>query len=129
MNIKSVGIGLITTIALVFASTANADKGIDKDELKALIVGKTLEGNMIKWKTTYKMYVAPSGEFSRAYGNGTDEKGEWYINKKGKLCFIINDTVCRRIKRRGDGGYNVYSGQQELKQTIEKIVEGNPYNL
>jgi len=120
---------------VIFAafSVANADTRVEKDELKALITGKTLEGKWIVWDSNYRMYLAPSGDMKRVYGKGTeltdDLSGTWMINKKGKLCFEVNNMKCRRVKKRDDGGYNLYNKRGEVRQTIEKITDGNPYNL
>jgi len=110
-----------------------AETKVEGDELKNLITGKTLEGKWIDWESNYRMFMDPSGEFKRLYGKGselTNElSGTWWISKKGKLCFEVNNKACRRVKKRDDGGYNLYNKQKELKQTIEKITDGNPYNL
>lgn len=129
MNILRASIILSGIVTLIFASSLPADTRVEKDELKALISGKTLEGKWITWQTTYKMYLDPSGELRRIYGSGNKEEGRWWVNKKGKLCFEIEDKACRRVKQRGDGGYNLYNRQKELKQTIEKIANGNIYNM
>lgn len=49
--------------------------------------------------------------------------------KNGKLCYEIRNKFCRRVKRRNDGGYNLFNKKKELLQTIEKITDGNPYKL
>ena len=125
---------IVCFICIVFILGAlitpiHADKKVGKERLKELIVGKTIEGNWTDWDTTYKMYLHPNGSFSRVYGKGNNETGEWRINQKGKLGIIMHNERCRRVKQRADGGYNLYNKQGQLKQTIEKISEGNPHNL
>lgn len=126
-------IGLVGVVLVLFVSPLLAESPVEKGELKSLITGKTLEGRWILWDSNYRMYMDPSGELKRVYGKGTDISnqldGTWWINKKGKLCLEVENRTCRRVKRRDDGGYNLYNKNKELKQTIEKIVDGNPYNL
>jgi predicted RNA-binding protein (virulence factor B family) len=120
---------LLISLMFIVSTSVFADKGLEKDELEALVTGKTLEGKWIKWNTTYRMYLATSGEFRRIAGTATKEEGRWWINKKGKLCFEKNQKVCRRVKQREDGGYNLYNRKKELMQTIDKILDGNPHKL
>lgn len=129
MNIRQIIIVLLGFFVLVFTDLLLADTRVDKQALKELITGKTLEGRWITWNTTYKMYLDPSGNFNRIYGSDNKEQGRWWVNKKGKLCFEIEEMACRRVKSRNDGGYNLYNKRKELKQTIEKISDGNIYKL
>jgi len=123
-------VGLVLT-SLLFSlpATVFADRRVEKEELEKLVSDKTLEGKWIKWNTTYKMYLAPSGEFRRIAGTATKEEGRWWVNKKGKLCFEKDQKACRRVKQRDDGGYNLYNRKKELMQTIEKILDGNAHKL
>lgn len=120
---------LVISLMFIISTSVFADKRVEKEELEALITGKTLEGKWIKWNTTYKMYLDPSGEFRRIAGTATKDEGRWWVNKKGKLCFEKNQKACRRVKKRDDGDYNLYNKKKELMQTIEKIVDGNPHKL
>ena len=129
MNMKYLYILLIACFSVFSVNTLSAETRVDGDELRELIVGNTLEGKWIMWGTTYKMYIDPVGEFRRVFSNDNNDDGEWKINDKGKLCYIMNNKACRRVKKRDDGGYNLYNKQKELKQTIEKIQKGNVYNL
>jgi hypothetical protein len=131
MNKKLLCQCLLGVIVLVLTNTTYADKRVNKDKLEKLISGNTLEGKWFRWETNYRMYLDPSGDFIRVYGDefGSSETGRWFINKKDKLCFEIANTACRRVKQRGDGGYNLYGAKKVLKQTIEKITEGNHYKL
>lgn len=121
--------------ALVFlANPLFAGQRVDGDELKSLITGKTLEGRWILWASSYRAYLDSDGSFTRIFGKGgkleMNDSGTWWINKNGKLCYkVTNNTACRRVKRRNDGGYNLFNKRKVLKQTIEKITDGNPYKL
>lgn len=126
---KSVYITFLTCLALLFSAGALADNKVGKQELTALVSGKTVEGNWVVWKTTYKMYLDSSGKMYRHWGKTSTEKGEWFVNEQGKLCFVVNTTKCRRVKRRNDGGFNLYNKEQQLVQTIEKIQDGDIYHL
>jgi len=129
MKTGYIATSILGILSLLFVGTISADTRVDKQELEELITGKTLEGQWIMWNTTYKMYMDPSGELNRVYGDGKKQHGRWWVNKKGKLCFEVDNKACRRVKKRGDGGYNLYNKQKELKQTIEKISDGNIYKL
>ena len=125
---------LLIGLFLVFATNSLiAETKVSGDELRSLISGKTLEGKWLLWDSNYRMYMDPSGEFRRLYGKGTELtnefNGTWTINKKGKLCYEVKNMACRRVKKRDDGGYNLYNKKKELKQNIKKITDGNPYNL
>lgn len=129
MTGKSIYIAFLTCLTLLFTSGAIAGKKVGKQELTALLTGKTVEGDWVVWKTTYKMYLDPSGKMYRHWGKTSTEKGEWFVNEQGKLCFVVNTTKCRRVIRRGDGGYNLYNKEKQLVQTIEKIQDGDVYSL
>ena len=124
---------IIFCLVVFYIQPSNAETKVTGEELKELITGKTLEGRWMLWESNYRMYMDPSGEFKRIYGKGdeltSNLDGNWWINKKGKLCYEVNKTACRRVKKRDDGGYNLYNKRGELKQTIDKITDGNPYNL
>lgn len=133
MNIKQHYLLLASLALIVFANPVYAETRVGKDALINLISGKTVEGKWMLWDSNYRMYVNPSGDFKRVYGKGdkltNNFNGSWSVNKKGKLCFEVNNKVCRRVKQHEDGGYNLYNKKKVLKQTIEKITDGNPYNL
>jgi hypothetical protein len=121
---------LLFIISTVFSvNTLSAETRVDGDELRELIVGNTLEGKSITWGTRFKIYFDSSGEFKRNFSNDNYDEGEWEINKKGKLCYMIESRYCRRVKKRDDGGYNLYNKKKELRQTFEKIHKGNVFNL
>jgi hypothetical protein len=123
-----VGFALVFLVNPLFAG-----QRVDGDELKSLITGKTLEGRWILWASSYRVYLDPDGSFSRVFGKGgkfgENDSGRWWVNKKGKLCYEVRNKACRRVKRRSDGGYNLFNKKKVLKQTIEKITDGNPYKL
>lgn len=135
LKVKSVFLACLFSLLIIniVINPAFAETKVGKEELEKLITGKTLEGRWILWESNYRSYMDPNGDMKRVYGKGddlsNDFSGTWWINKKGKLCFEVNNRACRRVKKRDDGGYNLYNKQGELKQTIEKITEGNPYNL
>lgn len=124
---------MVGCFLLFTANSLLAETIVSGDELRNLVSGKTLEGKWILWDSNYRMYMDPSGEFKRLYGKGSDLTnhfdGTWSINKKGKLCYEVKNKACRRVKKRDDGGYNLYNKKGDLKQTIDKITDGNPYNL
>lgn len=124
----------ILCLVIFFAvNTVNAETRVEKDDLEKLVTGKTLEGKWIMWESNYRMYLHPDGSFKRIYGKGETfdvrDSGSWWVSKNGKLCYKINKKACRRVKQRDDEGYNLYNKQMKLKQTIEKITDGNPYKL
>ena len=101
---------------------------LDGDEIKKLLLGNTAEGKFAKWGTTHKTYFDPTGKLRRIDNLNNKESGFWAIDNEGHLCIEIGRRKCNTVKRRPDGGYDVYRAG-ELRHTYDKIVKGNPYNL
>lgn len=116
-------------LAMNLVALSFAGEKLDKDTLETLIKGNTVEGKKIKWKSTYKMYLDPSGEFRRIDSNNNNEGGVWRVESDGTLCMTGRKENCRAIKQRSDGGYDVYSDRGQVVWTMDKFSPGDPYNL
>lgn len=120
------------TILLVFLAAilpVQAEQAMTADEIKATLSGNTAEGQLLKWGISHQTYFHTSGEFRRVDGNGNKGKGKWYVDNYNHLCFEARRSRCRIIKKRDDGGYNMYNRKEELIATFDKIVPGNPHDL
>lgn len=105
---------------------------MDKASLEQLIKGNTVEGTRIKWKTTYKMFFDASGKYSRIDSRNNEEHGKWKVQKDGSLLMIDNKREkenVRIVKKREDGGYDMYNQNGVVILTMDKVSPGNPYNL
>lgn len=129
MYYKLIRVTVFFVLTLFVVSISVAEEKISQSEAVELLKGNTAEGKIVQWDTTYKMYLHPSGKLVRLDSRGNVEKGNWRINKKGKFCIEFNAEKCRTLKKRSDGGLNLYNRQGELKLTIDKIVSGNPNNM
>ena len=116
-------------LAMNLLGLSFAGEQLDKNTLETLIKGNTVEGKLIKWETTYKMYFAPSGTFRRIDSLNNKTGGEWYVESDGTLHMIGRKEKYRMVKQRSDGGYDVYSPRDQVIWTFEKVSPGNPYNL
>lgn len=122
----SISIGLLLMILIGWAY---ADEQLDKEALETLIKGNTVEGKIIKWKSTYKMYFDPSGKFRRIDSLNNKEGGDWYVEDDGKLIMIGRKKKYRSIRQHSDGGYDVYNPSGQVIWTMDKVIPGNPYDL
>ena len=116
-------------MAMSLPGLSFAVEQLDKQTLETLIKGNTVEGRNLKWKTTYKMYFAPSGRFKRIDSLDTRYGGEWYVERDGMLRMVGRKEKYRTVKQRSDGGYDVYGVSGNLIWTMDKVIPGNPYNL
>ena len=107
-----------------------ADKPIDKDAFEAAIKGNTVEGRKIKWETTYKMYLEPSGKYFRVDSLNNKENGKWSMAKNGDLVIEgRKGSKSRAVTQRDDGGYDIHNDRDQVIWTIDKIVPGDPHGL
>ncbi len=116
-------------LALSLSGGVLADGQLDKETLETLIKGNTIEGMILKWKSSYKTYFDPSGKYGRIDSKNNKEGGVWKVEKDGSLTMVGRKEKRRIIKQRDDGGYDVYNHKGQVTWTIDKITPGNPYNL
>lgn len=128
MNKKSILLAVCALLSFNTIGLAYAEEKIGQDEAISMLTGNTVEGKIVKWGTAYKMYLHPSGRLVRLDSKGNVEKGMWRINDSGKFCIEFGAEKCRTIKKRKDGGLNLYNRQGDLKLTIDKVIPGNPNN-
>ena len=122
----------VVSIFMIPLNSLLAATSVDKATLEQLIKGNTIEGSLVKWKTTYKTYFDPSGKFSRVDSLNNVERGTWVVSDDGRLLmtgFKKGKEKDREVKKRDDGVYEVYSDRGEVIWTIEKVSPGNPYDL
>ena len=128
-------INIIFTVALVFFANTSFAKGLNSDELKALINDKTVESESARGFAA-KTYYSPDGSY-RKIKRDEFTKGVWYINSDGKLCKKVDGestASCRLIVKEGDVWkvYKVFSkptNPWKHKSTWLKILDGNPDKL
>jgi len=116
-------------LSMILPGLSLAGEQLDKHSLETLIKGNTIEGNNLKWKTTFRMYFDPTGRFKRKDSLGNKNGGEWFIEQNGSLRMIGRKEKYRTVKQRSDGGYDVYGVSGNLIWTMDKIIPGNPYNF
>ena len=120
---------IVSVLLLVFALPVCADEAMKAEEIKSLLSGNTVEGQLTKWGISQTTYYESSGHFRRIDGNNNKGKGKWYVDKHDYLCHEGRRERCRIMKKRDDGGYNLYNKKEELLLEIGKVLPGNPHNL
>lgn len=106
-----------------------AGEKVSSDSLESALKGNTVEGRKLKWKTTYKMYLDPSGRMGRVDSLDNVEAGEWRVDSDGALCIQVRKNRCRVVEQRDDGGYDVFNQRGQKIWTMDTISPGNPYGL
>ena len=83
-----------------------AGKALSGDELKALIVGKTIASHHNMKDFDFKVYFDASGTMTQVMDDGTRKEGTYTITDSGEHCVDIggNDN-CAMIEDNGDGTY------------------------
>ncbi|NOQ79142.1 MAG: hypothetical protein GQ546_07050 [Gammaproteobacteria bacterium] len=125
---------LFTVILLLFANVSFAG-GLNSDEAKVLITGKTVESESARGFPA-KTYYSPDGTYRKSKRDELT-KGVWYIDSDGKLCRRIDGettATCLLIVKKSDVWklYKVPSKPTKPwkhKTTFIKITDGNPNNL
>lgn len=128
MKTKTILLATCCLVLLGTAGLARAEYELSKQQALKLLSGNTVEGKIIKWNTTYKMYLHPGGKLVRLDSRGNVEKGMWRISNQGKFCIEFHWEKCRIMKKREDGGLNFYNNAGKLKFTVDKVIPGNPNN-
>ncbi len=128
----------ILTTCLFCSQTTFAAGWLTKPEIKNLLSGNTAKGHYER-RAQHTARMVPVGIEIRFFRDGTaekkierfdaskgtyTEKGEWFVNKKGRLCTIWqpkNKKQCRRVKHSGNGNYALVG----KKQTVEfEVIPG-----
>jgi len=128
----------ILTIWVFCSQTTFAADWLTKPEIKNLVSGNTAKGHHERRAQNTARMVQVGIEI-RFFSDGTaeqkterfasskgiyTEKGEWFVNKKGRLCTIWrpkNKKQCRRVKHAENGNYALVG----KKQTVEfKVIPG-----
>ena len=127
----------VLTIAslLVIGTPYAAADDLDKDAVRQLVIGKTVEAVHVPRGYPITTYYLPDGTFQQDR-DGERESGTWHVDGQGKLCTMRTGWggECRVIAQEGDlwKAYKipnkVWKGRQH-KRTFNRILEGNPHNL
>lgn len=142
-------------LMLIFSGSVFAegvDKWLNSKQIIELINGNTAEGHRdvptieyygLTASVVFKTYFRPDGELieaPEAFTGGRSEltlpiHGNWW-SRKGWLCYIFRDSVrgagqrmCWRVVPLETGTYGLYSKSGELRQTWDRVVDGDPYDL
>lgn len=101
MKIRSSSLALLFTLASFQAAAADA---LTNDQIKALIVGKTVQAEHIIKETEFKMYFAPDGSATRKGDNGI-KTGSYRIENNMHCIDMGKGENCGTIVANGDGTY------------------------
>ena len=129
---KSIYVVTYCLLSLLVMGLSHAEEKIVAEEkteitdLRLIITGNTVEGKIVKSHTSYKMYFHPSGKLVRHDSKANVEKGSWRVSNKTDLCLTFAAEKCFTVKKRGDGEFDLYSANEELIFTIDKVILGNP---
>ena len=124
----------LAVLAVVFCGcqTAFAADWLTKPEIQNLLSGNTLKGHYER-RAEHTARMVQVGVEIRFFGDGTaeqkierfdssrgtyTEEGEWFVNKKGRLCTIWrpkNKKMCRRVKQEGSGNYALVGKNQTVE--------------
>jgi len=129
---KSIDVVIFCLLSFLVVGLSHAEERPGAEEkteitdLRLIITGNTVEGKIVKSHTNYKMYFHPSGKLVRHDSKANVEKGGWRISNKTDLCITFAAEKCFTVKKRGDGEFDLYSPDEELVFTIDKVILGNP---
>ena len=117
-----------------FPTVAVAGK-LNADEVRQLVSGNTLEFKHVDDARLKTRFYASDGTFRQLNKKGKKKKGKWSITKNGQLCNKSKrEGVCHSIYKQGDvwntyiGRTNPTGGDKHIN-TIQKVLDGNPYGL
>lgn len=116
-------------MTVVFAtSLATASETLSKQEVEKLLIGNTAEGMNTQFEFKMTWYFRKDGAIKKQKASGQRGKGEWSIDKQGRLCYIdkhMEEPACEPVIREPDGKYYANDG----KWRFDKVLPGNPHNL
>lgn len=146
---------LVLVISLSFpVSSALADTWLSGKEIKQLVSNKTAIGShkmqarenvSLTHTVMFKTYFNANGQLiekvdsaggsTSSGGQGFPAHGTWKV-AKGKLCFSFKDSLvdrgkmkCLKVRKKGDGTYELCKGTGEVNRVWKQVVSGNPHSL
>lgn len=123
MKIKSTSLALLFTLASFQTSAAETLSG---DQIKALIVGKTVQVEHLMKDTEFQMYFAPDGTAIRKGGNGI-KTGTYRIENNMHCIDMGKGENCGTVVANGDGTYKrLKNGKKHVINWL-KFSEGKTF--
>jgi hypothetical protein len=126
-NNIAIRLAFTLTLVLGMASSALAGKALSADELKALIVGKTVSAHHNIKDKDFKVYFDADGTMVQILANGKKREGSYEISSSGEHCVDIGGTDnCAMIEDNGDGTYTrVLSNNDKRVIDWTAFTDGN----
>jgi len=118
-----------TVIVASFLSSASAGEKLNKDEVRQLITGNTIEEVFVEKPWQNKIYFTTDGKFNRIDQNGNPDSGKWNFDPDGSLCLERKKRKCWYLEAAEEGVYHVISRRRGQHTKTWKVVTGNPYKL
>jgi hypothetical protein len=121
---------LFSASALSLATTASGADAMNADQVQALFAGKTAAVTVVANGLGQRTYFAKDGKLAQVNDKGERRSGTWRVDAGGSQCILWSGEkeVCDKIVPQGNGIYQRYRGAKHIV-TINKIVDGNPYDL
>ena len=129
MHKKSIYATAYCLFILFIVGLSHAEDELYQDDVRNILVGNTIEGEIIERDTSYKMYLHPSGKLIRLDSKDALEKGRWKITQNDELCINFGTEKCLTIKKRGEGEFDLYNQNGDLELKIDKVTLGNPNKM
>lgn len=93
-------------VCMITSSQTMAGKTLSKDEINALVTGKTIESKHLVRDFSFKVYFDTDGETAyRALPNGNIKQTSYSINGNKHCLFWKGKNRCATIEDNGDGTY------------------------
>lgn len=118
---------LVGLLNLTFANLVSASEPekVGADELKEMIIGKTVHNSCQVTGEVSRTYFDPSGKLTRN-DRGTIIEGSYFIKPNGMTCNVLNGkNLCANIFRIGDGTFHRVMPNGKRVGIWNKIVPGN----
>lgn len=112
-----------------FLSPASAGEKLNKDEVRQLITGNTVEEVLVEKPWQNKIYFTAEGNFRRIDQNGNPDSGKWDFDPDGSLCLERKKRKCWYLEAAEAGTYHVISRRRGQHAKTWRVVNGNPYKL
>ena len=120
---------LLTFITGSFLSLVSAGEKLNKEEVRQLITGNTMEETLIKNPWQNKIYFLADGKFKRIDQNGNPDSGKWDFDPDGSLCLERKKRKCWFLQAAEENVYHVISRRRGEHAKTWRVKEGNPYKL
>lgn len=129
---KRIRISVILLFVVIFTSffsLANAGERLNKEQVRQLLTGNTVEEVFVEKPWQNKIFFTAEGEFRRIDQNGNPDSGKWDFDPDGSLCFERKKRKCYFLEAAEEGVYHLISRRRGQHAKTWSLVKGNPYNL